>query len=214
MEDRFNTTAGWVLFAGIIGLGLSAVSSRIYHADKAEAPEEGGFAIEGAAEAGGESGEMGIAEAMASADVSKGEKLFAKCTACHTIAQGGANGIGPNLWAVVGEGIAQGRGGYAFSSVLAGHGGKWDFENLDAWLKSPRAFANGTKMSFAGLSSVEDRAALIVYLNSQGSNVPLPEVVTQAAAAAEDGAAPAADAAAPTDDTAAEAPAAEAKPAG
>lgn len=195
MDDRFNTTAGWVLLAGIVGLGLSAVSSRIYSADKPHSPHEGGFAIEGAEEEGG-TAEVSIAAALATADVAAGEKVFAKCSACHTVTQGGANGIGPNLWGVVGKGIAAGSGGYAFSSALSGHGGNWDFENLDAWLKSPRAFANGTKMSFAGLSSVEDRAAVIAYMNTLGSNLPLPAVPAAAAepaADATDGAIPATD---------------------
>jgi len=180
MDDRFNTTTGWVLFAGVIALGLTAVSSRIYHADKHEGAEHGGFAIAGAAEADGGKVEMGIAEAMASAEMSKGEKVFAKCIACHTIDQGGATGIGPNLFGVVGAGIGEHAPGFAYSSALAGVGGEWNFENLDAWLKSPRGFANGTKMSFAGLGKIEDRAAVIVYMNANGSNLPLPEVVTQA----------------------------------
>src|SRR3546814_10770612 len=95
---------------------------------------------------------------------------------------------GPNLWEVVGDKIATGRGGFAFSDALKSVGGTWTFDALDAWFTSPRKFANGTKMTFAGLSNPQDRADLILYLNQQGSNLPLP-----AAPAAE---APAADAAA------------------
>jgi cytochrome c len=31
-------------------------------------------------------------------------------------------------------------------------GGNWDFDKMDAWLTSPRKFASGTKMTFAGLA--------------------------------------------------------------
>jgi cytochrome c len=45
---------------------------------------------------------------------------------------------------------------------------------MDAWLTSPRSYAPGTKMTFAGLGKAEDRANLMAYLNAQGSNLPLP----------------------------------------
>jgi cytochrome c len=73
---------------------------------------------------------------------------------------------------------------------------------MDHWLASPREFANGTKMSFAGLSKPEDRANVIAYLNAQGSNLPLP--AADAAPAAEG----AANAAAPAEGDNAAAPAA------
>jgi len=172
MGDRFNTIAGWALFAGIIALGSGIVSNKLFHAER---PEPMGFAIEGV-EAEGEGGESGpsLNTLLASADVAAGEKTFAKCVACHTINQGGANGIGPNLWAIMGDPIAHGRGGFAFSDALKKVGGNWTFEQMDAWLASPRGFANGTKMSFAGLSRPEERANVIAYLNSQGTNLPLP----------------------------------------
>ena len=115
-----------------------------------------------------------IAARLATADAAKGADTFKKCGACHSIEQGGANGVGPNLYATVGEAIAQGKAGYDFSAALRAVGGNWDFDKLDAWLKSPRKFADGTKMTFAGLSNPQDRANVILYLNQQGSNLPLP----------------------------------------
>jgi len=188
MGDRFNTVAGWALFAGIIALGGAIVSSKYFHDER---PEKMGYAIEGVeveGEGGGDSG-PGLNTLLASADVAAGEKVFAKCAACHTVNQGGANGIGPNLYATVGEAIGQGKGGFAFSEALKSKGGEWSFENLDHWLKSPREFAPGTKMTFAGLSNPADRANLIAWLNTQGSNLPLP--AADAAPAAADNAAPA-----------------------
>lgn len=197
MDNRNNTIAGWVLFAGICALGLTIGSGMLF---KSHAPHKPGFPIEDTAggEGGGGASAVPLPNLLAAADVEKGKAVFAKCAACHTDNQGGANGIGPNLYAVVGDEIGHGRGGFAFSDVLKNHGGSWTFENLDQWLTSPRKFANGTKMSFAGLSSPEDRANLMVYLNAQGSNVPLPKAE----------AAPAADAAAPAEGDKAAAPAA------
>lgn len=171
MHDRTNTIVGWVLFGGIAALGLSIVTTKYFHGEEPETP---GFVIEGDEVAGAADSGPSFTALLAASDVAKGEAVYKKCAACHTINAGGANGIGPNLYATVGEAIGQGKAGFGFSSALSGHGGTWTFDNLDAWLKSPRSFAPGTLMSFAGLSSAEDRANLVAYLNSQGSNLPLP----------------------------------------
>ena len=187
MSDNFNTIAGWTLFGGIVALGLSSLSAHYFMADKHERPETMGYAIAGVEAAGGAGAAAAvepIENRLAKADAAKGEAIFAKCKACHTIDQGAANGIGPNLWAVVGDTVGAGRGGFAFSDSLKGKGGKWDFATLDQWLTNPKAFADGTKMSFAGLTSPEDRANVILYLNSKGSNLPLPAPVAAAAAPA------------------------------
>jgi cytochrome c len=206
MDDRFNTIAGWTLFAGIVALGASIGSGMYFHAEK---PEKPGYEVADADPAGG--GEaakaVDIATLLPAADAAKGAEVFKKCAACHTVTQGGANGIGPNLYATMGEEIGHGKAGFAFSDPLKAVGGSWDFQKMDAWLTSPRKFAPGTKMTFAGLSKPEDRANLLVYLNAQGSNLPLPAAA--AAAPAADGAAPAANAEAPAENAAA-APAANA----
>ena len=177
MKDDRNTAFGWILFSGIIALGASSLSSMYFKADDHELPEgaQPGFFIESEEEEGGADSGPSLATLLASGSASAGEGVFAKCTACHTIAQGGADGIGPNLYGVMGTGIGQHAAGFAYSSALSGHGGEWDFENMDAWLTSPRAFANGTKMSFAGLSNPEDRANVILYLLENGGGPPLPE---------------------------------------
>lgn len=199
MDNRNNTIAGWVLFAGICALGLTIGSGMLFASHN---PEKPGYPIEDTAggEGGGGKSAVPLPNLLAAADVAKGETVFAKCAACHTVNQGGANGIGPNLYATMGDEIGHGKAGFAFSDALKNVGGTWDFEKMDHWLTSPRKFAAGTKMSFAGLSSPEDRANLIVYLNAQGSNLPLPKA----------DAAPAADAAAaPAEGDKAAAPAAE-----
>jgi len=182
MDNRTNTIAGWVLAACVSALGLSIVSGMAFHGEK---PEKMGYPIEGVEETGGAAAaDKPIAARLATADPAKGAEVFKKCAACHTINQGGANGVGPNLYATLGEGIAQGKGGFAFSDGLKKVGGSWDFDKMDAWLKSPRKFADGTKMTFAGLGNADDRANVIAYLNQQGSNLPLPAAPAEAAAPA------------------------------
>lgn len=198
MDDRFNTIAGWALFAGIVGLGLSSVSSKYFEADKPHRPHKMGYEIEGVvAEGEGGEAEVPIETLLAKADPAKGEQVFKKCTSCHTINAGGANGIGPNLHGVMGEAIATGHGGFAFSDALKSKGGTWDWKSMNDWVHNPKKFAPGTKMTFAGLGKPEDRADLLVYLNSQGGKLQIPAAPAEGAAPA-DAATPADGAADPT----------------
>ena len=187
MDDRFNTTAGWVLFSGIVALGASIASGMYFHADSHDYPEgkDFGFFIEGEEEEGGADSGPDLGTLLAAADATAGEAVFAKCSACHTINQGGANGIGPNLWGVLGTPIGAHAAGFAYSSALKDKGGTWDYAAMDAWLANPRGFANGTKMSFAGLSKPEDRANVIAYMkaNGGGPDYPAPAAPAEEAAA-------------------------------
>lgn len=182
MNDRANTIAGWVLFAGIAGLGLTIVTGEHF---KGERPEKMGYEVQGVEQEAGAAAaaEKPFAFYMSQADAAKGEEVFKKCAACHNADKGGANALGPNLYGVVGEPAATGRGGFAFSDALKSKGTKWDFDNLNAWLTSPKAYAPGTKMTFAGLSNPQDRANVIAYLNKQGDHqLPLPSAPPEGAA--------------------------------
>ena len=184
MDDRSNTIAGWVLFAGIVALGGSIVASEIFHDER---PEKMGYPIAGVIEEGAAAvvAEKPIAFYLASSDPAKGEQVFKKCAACHNADKGGANALGPNLWAVLGEPVGKGANGFAFSEALAGKGGNWDWESLSTWLANPKKFAPGTKMTFAGLSNPEDRANIIAFLNAHSdSPLPLPAAPAEAASAA------------------------------
>jgi len=183
MDDRTNTIAGWVLAAGIAALGLTVVTGEYFHAER---PEKMGYTVEGV-EQEASAGDAAVAEQpietyLAKADAAKGADVFKKCGACHTDQKGGPNGIGPQLWGVVGRGRAT-EAGFAYSDALKGKPGAWDWDTLGQWLKSPKDFAPGTKMTFAGLSNPQDRADVIAYLNSQ-SDAPKPLPTAAAAAAA------------------------------
>lgn len=179
MKDRQNTINGWILFAGIVALGGSIVSGEVF---KAERPEEMGYPIEGVVSDESVAAAKPIEFYLASADPAKGEQVFKKCTACHNVDQGGANALGPNLYGVVGKPHAA-HPGFAYSDALKGVPGNWDFKALDAWLANPKKYAPGTKMTFAGLGNPEDRANIIAFLNSKGSNLPLPTAPAETAAA-------------------------------
>ena len=134
-----------------------------------EAPEEAAVTTEPEVPAGG-----GIAALLAAADAEAGAKLSKKCAACHSFDNGGKNKVGPNLWDIVGKAIAGGEG-YKYSGALAGLGGEWTYDRLDAFLTKPKDFAAGTKMSFAGLKKAEDRANLIAFLRGRSDDPkPLP----------------------------------------
>jgi cytochrome c len=183
MDDRFNTIAGWVLFAGIVALASSIVAGEYFHSER---PEKMGYPIAGVQEEGegGAAAEQPIETYLATADPAKGQQTFNKCMACHNADKGGPNQLGPNLWGVLGEAIGQGKG-FAFSDALAKKGGTWNWDNLSQWLTSPKAFAPGTKMTFAGLSNPQDRANVIAFLNAHSdSPQPLPKAPAPTAAAA------------------------------
>ena len=189
MLDRQNTINGWVLFAGVVALGASIVTGEIFHSER---PEKMGYPIEGVAVEGeGGEAEKPVAFYLATADAAKGEAVFKKCAACHNADPGGANALGPALFGTMGKPLAA-HPGFPYSDALKGVGGTWDWDKMSAWLANPKKFAPGTKMTFAGLSNPQDRADLMLWLNSKGGSLTVPPP-------------PAADATASADKTAAEA---------
>ena len=185
MNDRNNTIAGWVLFAGIIALGASILTGEIFHAGR---PETMGYPIEGV-EAEGEGGaeaDKPIAFYLQTADATKGEAVFKKCAACHNADPGGANALGPALFGTMGKTIA-GHTGFAYSDALKGVGGAWDWDKMSSWLSNPKKFAPGTKMTFAGLSNPQDRADIMAFLNSRGGTLTVPPPPAETAEAPAEG---------------------------
>jgi cytochrome c len=182
MDGRFNTIAGWVLGAGIVLLGTTLVTHELF---KAERPETMGYPITGVQEDEGgstEAAEAPIAHYLQTADAARGAAVFRKCAACHNADQGGANQLGPNLWGTVGNTIAH-RPDFSYSEALRSHGGHWDWDTLSLWLKSPRNFAQGTKMTFAGLSDPQERADVLLFLNQHGGTLTIPPPPPEAPAA-------------------------------
>lgn len=106
--------------------------------------------------------EVSFEEVFAAADAGAGERLWRQCSACHRL-EDGANGTGPHLYQIVGRDKGS-VAGFAYSDVLAAMDGDWTPENLSGFIADPRGYAPGTKMSYAGMDDVEDRANLIAYI--------------------------------------------------
>ena len=179
MKDRQNTINGWVLFAGVVALGASVLTGEIFAGHR---PETMGYPIEGVeVEGEGAEAEKPIAFYLASGDAAKGEQVFKKCAACHNADPGGANALGPALFGTLGKPIA-GHAGFAYSDALKGVGGTWGWDNMSAWLANPKKFAPGNKMTFAGLSNPQERADVLLFLNSRGGGLTVPPPPAEEAA--------------------------------
>jgi len=162
-------TMGALCGALLIFLLVSWAGDALYATGSGGHGEEGAeqaytIAVEdaGGGEASAEAGPP-FAELLAAADVGAGEKVFAKCKACHKL--DGTDGTGPHLNGVVERDIGA-AGGFGYSAILTELPGNWTPDALDAFLANPKKYAAGTKMSFAGLPKVQDRANVVAYLAS------------------------------------------------
>lgn len=116
-----------------------------------------------------------VAELLPKAKAEAGQDTFKKCTACHTAEKDGPNRVGPNLYGVVGRDVGK-HAGFAYSQAMAGHGGKWTFEDLAKYLHDPRNAVPGNKMAFIGVPDDADLADLLAYLRTlSDSPAPLPQ---------------------------------------
>jgi cytochrome c len=99
-------------------------------------------------------------------DLEAGQRVFNQCRACHTVNQGGRNGVGPNLHGVFGR-AAGAVEGFRYSARMrerAAGGLVWTEENLAAYIADPKAVVPGGSMSFVGLRQAEQRANLLAWL--------------------------------------------------
>ena len=106
------------------------------------------------------------------ADVAAGQQTAQVCTQCHDWSKGGPNKIGPNLWGVVGRPRAS-HPGFDYSSAMSANHDPWTYDKLFVYLKSPSDMVPGTKMTFAGIVSAQQRINLLAFLRTQ-SDSPLP----------------------------------------
>ena len=167
-----------IVFAIILIMGINKITDVIYYVEK---PEKSAYQVDSVTtvasttttetnSVGSDSGN--IMALFASTNADDGAKVFKKCAACHSIAEGGANKIGPALWGVIGR-KAGSVPNYKYSKAMAAHSKNWSFEEMNGFLIKPKDWIKGTKMSFAGLKKAKDRASVILYMN-ENTNSPLP----------------------------------------
>ena len=195
-----NKIAAGVLTAGLVLWGANRIA-HIVISD--EAPHKAAIqiaALPSAAPAAAAvpAGPESVLPLLASADIAKGEAFVQQqCSSCHTFTNGGANGVGPNLYGVLGAPMFA-HAGFSYSAaVKAKAKGSWDFDKMNQWLFAPNDFAPGTGMSYAGITNTQARANVIAYLRTLSTRpLPLPtaDEIKAASAAATPAAAPAAPA--------------------
>ena len=171
---EINKIVACILVVALVVIGLSNLTEILYEVEK---PEVAHYIIEGVDDEPVISDtavsdevveEIPIQILLASASVDKGAKVFKKCSNCNVPNEGGANKIGPALWNIVNKDI--GGADFAYSNAMASYDGKWSYDELNGFLKNPKKYIEGTKMSFAGLKKETDRANVILYLRSLSNN--------------------------------------------
>ena len=196
---EWNKIAGAVLGTLIFVLVLGILADAVYEPHQ---PAQPGYTVPGVAQtasapakpaAPAEEPLPDFAKVIPAASVANGQKVSHYCAQCHDWSKGGPNRIGPNLWNILGSARGEDRGGFAFSSAMKAKGGTWTYAELFRFLKNPQGYISGTKMTFAGVSSVQDRIDLIAYIRTWADSpapLPAPEAAKPAAAQAAAPAAP------------------------
>ena len=161
-------TAVLVVFLVIFGIGK--ISDIVFHVEK---PNTSAYKVEFAevdqTKASSSVQTVDIAALLALGTVEHGQKVFKKCSACHSIKKGGRNNIGPALYNVLGRNMGA-LEDYKYSKALIAFGKDWTFDEMNSFLIKPTTYIKGTKMAFAGLKKEKDRASVILYMNANSDS--------------------------------------------
>lgn len=145
-----------LVWSGLAALGLSACGGS----QEPSAPADVGTSAPAAAEEAPD-----LDALLANADIKRGETLYFQCRACHTMHEGGAHKVGPNLWGVFGR-KAGAAPGFSYSDAVNNSDIVWSAETIDKWLEQPADYLPGNTMVFVGVKKPQDRANLIAYLKA------------------------------------------------
>ncbi len=168
---EINKIVAAIIFTVLVVFGIEKITDLLFYVKK---PSEAAYKVEAptaipAITESSVSGSVDIKALLALGTIEHGEKVFKKCTACHVVAKGGKNKIGPALYGVLGRKSAS-ISDYKYSKALIAHSKIWSFAEMNSYLIKPQAHISGTKMAFAGLKSEKDRASVILYMNSFSDN--------------------------------------------
>ncbi|NND36976.1 MAG: c-type cytochrome [Gammaproteobacteria bacterium] len=145
-----------IVWTGLAVIGLSACGGS----DEPAAPADTASSAPAAAVE-----EMDLSQMLADADIKRGETLYFQCRACHTLDEGGANKVGPNLYGIFGNKAGQ-VPGFSYSDAVMNSDIVWTAETIDQWLEQPAEFLPGNMMVFVGVKDPQDRANLIAFLQA------------------------------------------------
>jgi len=170
---EINKIVAAILVVFLVIFGIGKISDIVFHVEK---PNTSAYKVEVSTASSSQNSSSGelvdITALLAMGNLDDAEKVWKKCSACHSIKKGGKNKIGPALYNVLGRNVA-GLNNYKYSKALLGYGKTWTFEEMNGFLKKPQAYIKGTKMAFAGLKKEKDRASILLFMN-QNSDNPLP----------------------------------------
>ena len=174
-----NKIIASIILAILLVLGINEITDIIFYVEK---PEKSAYQVTGittttatkTTPTNSSTGSVDIITLLVAANAADGKKVFKKCAACHSIAKGGGNKIGPALWGVLGRQSGSVTD-YKYSKAMTAHGKPWSFKEINEFLIKPKDWVKGTKMSFVGLKKETERAAVILYMNQNTDNpLPLP----------------------------------------
>ena len=161
-------TALLVVFLVVFGIGK--ISDMIFQVEK---PNTSAYKVEFAetdkTKDSSSVQAVDIAALLALGSVEHGQKVFKKCSACHSIKKGGRNNIGPALYSVLGRNMGA-LEDYKYSKALIAFGKDWTFDEMNNFLIKPTSYIKGTKMAFAGLKKEKDRASVMLYMNANSDS--------------------------------------------
>jgi cytochrome c len=104
-------------------------------------------------------------QAFADGDATKGKAVFARCAICHNVEKDGGNGVGPNLFGIVGRKSATAEG-FNYSAAMKAANLTWTDENLAKYIAGPAKMVPGNKMAFGGIAQKSQIADVIAYLHT------------------------------------------------
>ncbi len=170
---EINKIIAAVLVIFLVVFGIGKISNLIFYVEK---PNTSAYKVQvsktSTTQTSGITQDVDISAFLATGTAEHGEKVFKKCSACHSVKKGGKNKIGPALYNVLGRNMGA-LENYKYSKALIAFGKEWTFNEMNAFLIKPTKYIKGTKMAFAGLKKEKDRASVILFMN-QNSDNPLP----------------------------------------
>ncbi len=167
---EINKIVAALIVVFLLVFGIGKISDIVFHVEK---PTSSAYKVEMTTATSSKDSDtvqsIDISALLALGTVDHGQKVFKKCSACHSIKKGGRNNIGPALYGVLGRNMGAVEN-YKYSKALIAFGKDWTFEEMNNFLIKPTSYIKGTKMAFAGLKKEKDRASVILYMNANSDS--------------------------------------------